>query len=257
MQTDVSSRKSFRFTVITLVALIVLALCVGVIIFLFMYKNNLSGTQCNYDAKIYQQGDVFKSTDGCNTCTCGNGNVACTEMACVSVFPTVTPDVTSVVVSGTPGMTPIGTSLQIFFGNPSTESDYDNLVAVIRPTTTTGADQFSFVISQILAGPTTEEQATGLTGVMTLSGVSTCGTSSYQYSRSGSALTLKFCKVINFVQNTGTGGSYAGMSLAANARVYQALSQSLKLDGVTTVVVKQSDNTCFAKDSGVNTVCVD
>ena len=53
-------------------------------------KNLPSPTQtiqesvCNLDSKVYQVGDSFSSSDGCNTCTCQpNGAVACTEMACI------------------------------------------------------------------------------------------------------------------------------------------------------------------------------
>ncbi len=39
---------------------------------------------CNYNGDVYQVGDTFKSSDGCNKCYCNADNsVACTEMACV------------------------------------------------------------------------------------------------------------------------------------------------------------------------------
>lgn len=41
-----------------------------------------STTTCKYDGKTYKDGDTFKSTDGCNTCTCTKGAVACTKKAC-------------------------------------------------------------------------------------------------------------------------------------------------------------------------------
>lgn len=38
---------------------------------------------CSYGGETYQPGQSFPSTDGCNTCTCGdNGSVGCTKMAC-------------------------------------------------------------------------------------------------------------------------------------------------------------------------------
>ncbi|HVH43446.1 MAG TPA: hypothetical protein VM925_13925 [Labilithrix sp.] len=40
-------------------------------------------TTCEYGGQRYRPGDQFASTDGCNTCTCGeSGSVACTKMAC-------------------------------------------------------------------------------------------------------------------------------------------------------------------------------
>ena len=38
---------------------------------------------CEVDGELYEPGDSFPASDGCNTCTCMNdGTVACTEMAC-------------------------------------------------------------------------------------------------------------------------------------------------------------------------------
>ena len=44
-----------------------------------------TGVSCLYDGVNYSAGDSFKSTDGCNTCSCtSNGQVACTLMACLA-----------------------------------------------------------------------------------------------------------------------------------------------------------------------------
>lgn len=37
---------------------------------------------CDYDGTRYDEGASFPSSDGCNTCSCEDGGVACTEMAC-------------------------------------------------------------------------------------------------------------------------------------------------------------------------------
>ena len=37
---------------------------------------------CQYNNKTYKSGEGFPSEDGCNSCSCDNGNVACTLMAC-------------------------------------------------------------------------------------------------------------------------------------------------------------------------------
>lgn len=39
---------------------------------------------CEYNGNTYNDGDSFPSSDGCNTCSCSSGAVACTEKACVS-----------------------------------------------------------------------------------------------------------------------------------------------------------------------------
>jgi hypothetical protein len=39
---------------------------------------------CDYNGNTYAPGDTFKSSDGCNTCSCmAGGGVACTKMYCV------------------------------------------------------------------------------------------------------------------------------------------------------------------------------
>jgi len=41
-------------------------------------------TTCSYGGQTYQSGASFPSTDGCNTCSCGDGgSVGCTKRACV------------------------------------------------------------------------------------------------------------------------------------------------------------------------------
>lgn len=41
-----------------------------------------SGVTCNYAGNTYLDGDTFPASDGCNTCTCSNGNVACGTNVC-------------------------------------------------------------------------------------------------------------------------------------------------------------------------------
>lgn len=41
-----------------------------------------NGQTCNYDGRDAAVGDVFTSSDGCNTCTCAADGAYCTEMAC-------------------------------------------------------------------------------------------------------------------------------------------------------------------------------
>lgn len=38
---------------------------------------------CEFDGVSYAHGDTFLADDGCNTCTCENAEVFCTEMACI------------------------------------------------------------------------------------------------------------------------------------------------------------------------------
>lgn len=37
---------------------------------------------CQYNGRIYKSGESFPAEDGCNSCSCNNGNIGCTLMAC-------------------------------------------------------------------------------------------------------------------------------------------------------------------------------
>jgi len=37
---------------------------------------------CEYNGKTYKSGEGFLDKDGCNSCSCVSGQVACTLMAC-------------------------------------------------------------------------------------------------------------------------------------------------------------------------------
>jgi hypothetical protein len=45
--------------------------------------SSLGANQCTYNSVLFNEGDNFTSTDGCNTCICEKGgNVTCTEKSC-------------------------------------------------------------------------------------------------------------------------------------------------------------------------------
>ncbi len=44
--------------------------------------NNILDSSCNYNGQKYKSGDSFMAEDGCNSCGCEGGQVACTLMAC-------------------------------------------------------------------------------------------------------------------------------------------------------------------------------
>lgn len=46
------------------------------------------GAPCSYGGKSYSSGQSFPSLDGCNSCSCLNGAVACTERACAGDLAT-------------------------------------------------------------------------------------------------------------------------------------------------------------------------
>lgn len=258
MYADATSRNPSIFKALSIAVSIILLFIIAMFIYLQLNKQDTNEQQCTYNGVTYESGTDFDAEDGCNTCSCENGEIACTEIACGTPIPTTEIDETE---TPTPSITStedeLGLGPKIYFGNPSAENDYDTLTSVSRETDKTGADLFSFIINQFVAGPTAEEKTTGVTSVISLSGESSCGGSAYKFSWSGDTINVKFCKTINYSVNEGTGGSYSGMSLAANARIFNALQQSLQVEGITKLVLRQADDSCFAKDAGVNTFCSD
>lgn len=241
-----------------MVGALFVVLIIAVIILLFVLLGNgknttNTGASCTSDGVTYSNGASFKSTDGCNSCSCDNGKVACTEIACISPTGEGTNPIELVtpVTDNTP-------TVMVYFARPSGPTDYSTLSGVSRTTDKTGSAQVPVILNDILAGPSAAEQADGLSGIFTLTGTSTCSGSFYQYSYAGTALTVKFCKDISFIaNNTGGGGSYSGMGMQAEGRVLNALEQSLKVNGTTSVIIRQSDNSCYGLDSGFNTACTD
>jgi fructose-specific phosphotransferase system component IIB len=84
----ISSKHKTNKKVIVLVTLMIsLALIISGLTFFAGYgvgkntEEELAG-KCEYDGKVYEEGDSFKDSDGCNSCGCNNGEVVCTLMAC-------------------------------------------------------------------------------------------------------------------------------------------------------------------------------
>ena len=60
-------------------------IAIGLASYIF-YSVRINATKeaprCEYNGWAYADGEIFDSSDGCNTCFCDDGSVACTEMAC-------------------------------------------------------------------------------------------------------------------------------------------------------------------------------
>ena len=73
--------------VFTITVVFILGIFVGIITNNTQEKegpniSNIFPKSCNYNGKIYKPGEGFKDVDGCNSCSCENGQVSCTLMAC-------------------------------------------------------------------------------------------------------------------------------------------------------------------------------
>ncbi len=69
------------------VAGLLLLFALGIVVGYILRNYNVSlpliiQSSCTYAGKTYKLGESFRATDGCNSCTCSNGQVACTLVAC-------------------------------------------------------------------------------------------------------------------------------------------------------------------------------
>ena len=57
---------------------------VGLISYI-VFTSELPGREmarCEYNGWAYAHAETFDSTDGCNVCSCNDGEVVCTQLAC-------------------------------------------------------------------------------------------------------------------------------------------------------------------------------
>ena len=75
---------------------VIITLCTVIVglssyIYYISTKDNNTAQRCEYNGWAYADGESFAAEDGCNTCVCSNGEVVCTEMACVENSTTCEP----------------------------------------------------------------------------------------------------------------------------------------------------------------------
>jgi len=77
---------------------VIITLCT-IIVGLSSYIYYISSTgqdsvnqRCEYNGWAYADGESFPDSDNCNTCICSNGQVACTEIACLEETTTCGPE---------------------------------------------------------------------------------------------------------------------------------------------------------------------
>jgi len=130
------------------------------------------------------------------------------------------------------------TKINVYFHkSPETDTNPSALVPVLRDKPTTG-NIVSYTFNQILTGPSSAEQAQGFKKPWSLGGSSTCGTSSYKYTYSGSTLTFNLC-----MDYTGT----------APNEFINSLTLSLKDQGkITKVIALDKNGNCLGLAAGDN-----
>jgi hypothetical protein len=95
-------------TFVALVSFIALAYSIFTVV-----DSKQNKKSCIYNNTSYKSNETFKSLDGCNTCSCLNGEIACTLMSCATTpIPTATPVSTQPTVTPTPSPSPTPTPVE-------------------------------------------------------------------------------------------------------------------------------------------------
>lgn len=238
-----SSNKNLYLIIITLLVLLILVIVGGFGAYALLGKKK----GCTYNNAKYANGDSFKSTDGCNTCSCSDGNVACTEMYCYNE------DNNDQEMTQETTVQTEENEVSVYFAKPGEITDYDTLEMVTRKTTE--ENLYVFAMNQLLLGPTTAEKSADLLAPFTLEGSSNCDGDPYKLITSGSTITVEFCKEVVGTENPGTTDHWAGFSLSVMSRVITSIDQTLKFGEITTVIIKDMDGNCYGMDTGLNVDC--
>lgn len=216
-----------------------------------------SDDTCMYNGVEYSDGDSFEAEDGCNSCGCDGGEVACTMMECDandengeedddsedSEDEDVEEDDDATVVEE---LLPV--DLYFYKGPLVPQHPIDEVFPVTRMISED--DFYVYIIGSLIEGPDQDEIDEGYVSVFSLSGESTCGGNSFEYYLAGTVMKLKFCKEIEPVLDAED--AYAGITLNAQARVLRSLSLSLAIGDVESIEVYDKDGQCYAPDSGQN-----
>jgi len=91
--TESASKRSLYVVISLLIVMILVLGCFLAYFFWFSGKetertgsrDTVNEVTCVYNGDEYAENESFESTDGCNTCSCTEGDVVCTLMACGSV----------------------------------------------------------------------------------------------------------------------------------------------------------------------------
>jgi hypothetical protein len=180
---------------------------------------------------------------------------ACDSSASTSGGPTPRPatatnaPATATTAPGSATATPAGILVKVFFSkHPETDNNPVAVFPVNRVSPDTGV--IKFAITQLIAGPTASEKASGYYTPLTaaLTGLSNCGGPDFQVARDVrgttpevGTVTLRFCRTVSLAGDL-TGGVIA-------AEITQII---LQFPNNTKVVILTKDGGCFNDLSGRN-----
>ncbi|MBD1931065.1 GerMN domain-containing protein [Funiculus sociatus] len=130
--------------------------------------------------------------------------------------------------------------VKVFFPkNIRTSQDFTYVEPVLR--TTSSASVAQFAIEQLIAGPTSQEKARGLSDPIEFKGTSNCG-KDFTLSITNGTAKLKFCKS---VISGGTGD---------DARQKSSINNTLKqFPTINSVIILDRNGNCLSDQSGENT----
>jgi hypothetical protein len=137
---------------------------------------------------------------------------------------------------------PTEKTVKVFFSQaPDNELDFTATTGVTR--TSNREDVVTFVIEELVKGPTSDEKKLNLENQILLEGNSNCGGKDFTLTIDKKVATLKFCKLV--VTN----------GIGTDARITNQIEKTLKqFDTIEKIVILTSNGSCFGDLSGLD-VC--
>lgn len=159
--------------------------------------------------------------------------VATTAQSATTAATTVAPaPTTPPISSGNPVL------LKVFFSNHNRE---EIEVYPVMRTVANRPDVATFVMEQLILGPTPAEKNQGYYTDLVLTGPSNCGGKDFSLSIVNKKATLRFCKAVN---RTGT---------ISDVRMMKTMEATLKqFPTIETIVFLDKENNCFFDARGTN-----
>ncbi len=131
-------------------------------------------------------------------------------------------------------------NVKVYFSkHPDSDNDPTKVFAVDRQTN--AASVATFAITQLMAGPTTDEVTEGFFTQVAVAGESNCGGNNFQLSIKNTQATLQFCK------------DFTAKGVISDAQGQYEINRTLlQFPTITSVVLLTKDGHCLFDESGMD-----
>lgn len=142
--------------------------------------------------------------------------------------------------------TPAGKIINLYLSkNPTSYTDPTFVVEVERRPGS--ANPYQFALNELLKGPNTIEQTSGLFLPFSLTGESNCGGADYTLEQNAETINIKFCKTLH--EKLPNDGGFDNIEVNAKTRVLIVLTKSFYINGNEKISIRDLNGNCYARDA--------